>query len=352
MTYNDFIMESAMVETTNETTVSDITMEQWNAEFNVAMAAFNAYNKYSVISEYATCDLEEYFQESKYGPSASAKLTGTIAKVDQWGKEGGTLKKVASSVAVAALKIIRAIARFFSKLFGGAKSVVDTIAAKLKAIRDKHRNPKKAEANEAKAAAKQMKDSDYLAQGEQKRADAYSSELSEAEKKIVEQSEKIASYVSYVEKLNTKIAEQNKIIEALKTANESEVNNLLDRLHKVQEQVAEFQNILSNPGKYMTYQKAMKALKTGDVSKIDDKSWDVMVDYVVKAKEPMKQMSENLKKSEKLMDDISTISKDEKAVVETSKATKNVAQVGAELMKTLGFVQNDQGVFDVAPASK
>ena len=197
-----------------------------------------------------------------------------------------------------------------------------------------------------------MKDSDYLAQGEQKRADAYSSELSEAEKKIVEQSEKIASYVSYVEKLNTKIAEQNKIIEALKTANESEVNNLLDRLHKVQEQVAEFQNILSNPGKYMTYQKAMKALKTGDVSKIDDKSWDVMVDYVVKAKEPMKQMSENLKKSEKLMDDISTISKDEKAVVETSKATKNVAQVGAELMKTLGFVQNDQGVFDVAPASK
>lgn len=349
-TYDDFVMESAMVEATNETTVSDITMEQWNAEFNVACAAFDAYNKYSVISEYATCDLEEYFQESKYGPSASAKLTGTIAKVDQWGKEGGTLKKVASTVAVAALKFIRAIVRFFSKLFGGAKSVVDTIVTKLKAIRDKHRNPKKAEAKEAKTAAKQMNDSDYLAQGEQKRADAYAAELSEAEKKIVEQAEKIASYVSYVEKLNTKIAEQNKILEALKSANDSEVNNLLDKLHKVQDQVAEYENILKNPGKYMTYQKAMKALKTGDASKIDDKSWDVMVSYVVKAKEPMKEMSDNLKKSEVLMDDISTNSKNEKAVVETSKATKSVAQVGAELMKTLGFVQNDQGVFDVAAA--
>lgn len=354
-TYDDFVMESAMVETTNETTVSDITMEQWKAEFNVACAAFDAYNKYSVISEYATCDLEEYFQESKYGPSASAKLTGTIAKVDQWGKEGGTLKKVASTVAVAALKFIRAIARFFSKLFGGAKSVIDSIATKLKAIRDKHRNPKKAEAKEAKAAAKQMKDSDYLAQGEQKRADAYaagleetSNKLSEAEKKIVEQSEKIASYVSYVEKLNTKIAEQNKILEAIKSANDSEVNGLLDRLHKVQDQVAEYENILKNPGKYMTYQKAMKALKTGDASKIDDKSWDVMVSYVVKAKEPMKEMADNLKKSEVLMDDISTNSKNEKAVVETSKATKSVAQIGAEVMKTLGFVQNDQGVFDVA----
>ena len=62
-TIDDFVMEAAMVESTNETTPSDVQMEQWNAEFNVACAAFDAFNKYSLIAEYAQCDIEEFVQE-------------------------------------------------------------------------------------------------------------------------------------------------------------------------------------------------------------------------------------------------------------------------------------------------
>lgn len=355
MTYNDFIMESAMVEATNETSVSDITMEQWNAEFNVACAAFDAYNKYSIIAEYATCDLEEYVQESKYGPTASAKLTGKIAKVEEWGKEGGVVKKTASKIAATALKIIRAVVRFFSKLFGGAKNGATAVAEKLKSIRNKHRNPEKAQAKEdkknAKIAAKQMNDDSYLAEGEKKRADVYADQVSELEKQVAEQAEKILSYGVYIEKLNTKIAEQNKIIEQLKTANEAEVDALLDRLHKCQDEVAELKNIINSPNKYMTYVKVAKAVKNGkSIEKVSDKEFDGMVTAVASVAEPMKNLNDNLKKNEVLMEELDTGAKTEKARVGAAKATQLAAQKGFEVLKECGFVQNGQGVYDFAKA--
>lgn len=354
-TYNDFIMESAMVETTNSTGISDITMEQWYAEFNVACAAFDAYNKYSVIAEYAQCDIDEFVQESKYGPDASTKLTGKIAKVEEWGNEGGTAKKIASKIAAGALKIIRAVVRFFSKLFGGAKNGVTAVADKLKSFKNKHTNPEKAQAREdkknAKLAAKQMNDPEYLAEGEKNRANIYADQVSGLEKQVAEQAEKILSYGVYVEKLNTKIAEQNKIIEQLKNANEAEVNALLDRLHKCQDDVAELKNIINSPHKYMAHVKVVKAVKNGKpIQKISDKEWEGVVDSVHNLAEPMKNLNDNLKKNEILMEDVNTNAKTEKARVEAAKATQLAAQKGFEVLKACGFVQNDQGVYDFAKA--
>lgn len=108
-TYNDFVMESAMVENTNCTDIDSIQMEQYAAEFNVAMAAFNAFNKYSLIAEYAQCDVEEFVQES---------LDDKINKVEDWKNSGGKAKKALGSAASALLKMIRAVTNFFKKLFG------------------------------------------------------------------------------------------------------------------------------------------------------------------------------------------------------------------------------------------
>ena len=108
-TYNDFVMESAMVENTNCTDIDTIQMEQYAAEFNVAMAAFNAFNKYSLIAEYAQCDVEEFVQES---------LDDKINKVEDWKNSGGKAKKALGSAASALLKMIRAVTNFFKKLFG------------------------------------------------------------------------------------------------------------------------------------------------------------------------------------------------------------------------------------------
>lgn len=107
-TYNDFVMESAMVETTNDTEVSDIQMEQWNAEFNVACAAFDALRKYSLIAEYAQCDVDEFVQES---------LDDKINKVDDWKNSGGKMKKVLGTIVSGLLKAFQAVANFFKNLF-------------------------------------------------------------------------------------------------------------------------------------------------------------------------------------------------------------------------------------------
>lgn len=107
-TYNDFVMEAAMVETTNDTEVSDIQMEQWNAEFNVACAAFDALRKYSLIAEYAQCDVEEFVQES---------LDDKITKVDDWKNSGGKMKKVLGTIVSGLLKAFSAVTKFFKNLF-------------------------------------------------------------------------------------------------------------------------------------------------------------------------------------------------------------------------------------------
>lgn len=115
MTLNDFIMESAIVETTNDTAVSDIQMEQWNAEINVGMAMLNCMEKYAMLSEYATCDIDEFFEEG-------AKLDAKIDSVDEWKNSGGKVKKVLGTIGSGILKGLRAIANFFKNLFSKDKN--------------------------------------------------------------------------------------------------------------------------------------------------------------------------------------------------------------------------------------
>lgn len=114
MTLNDFIMESAIVETTNDTAVSDIQMEQWNAEINVGMAMLNCMEKYAMLSEYATCDIDEFFEEGK--------LDDKIASVDEWKNSGGKVKKILGTIGGGILKGLRAIANFFKNLFSKDKN--------------------------------------------------------------------------------------------------------------------------------------------------------------------------------------------------------------------------------------
>ena len=115
MTLNDFIMESAIVETTNDTAVSDIQMEQWNAEINVGMAMLNCMEKYAMLSEYATCDIDEFFEEG-------AKLNAKIDSVDEWKNSGGKVKKVLGTIGSGILKALRAVANFFKNLFSKDKN--------------------------------------------------------------------------------------------------------------------------------------------------------------------------------------------------------------------------------------
>lgn len=115
MTLNDFIMESAIVETTNDTAVSDIQMEQWNAEINVGMAMLNCMEKYAMLSEYATCDIDEFFEEG-------TKLDAKIDSVDEWKNSGGKVKKVLGTIGSGILKGLRAIANFFKNLFSKDKN--------------------------------------------------------------------------------------------------------------------------------------------------------------------------------------------------------------------------------------
>lgn len=126
-TYNDFVMESAMVETTNDTEVSDIQMEQWNAEFNVACAAFDALRKYSLIAEYAQCDVDEFVQES---------LDDKISKVDDWKNSGGKMKKVLGTIVSGLLKAFRAVANFFKNLFSKENNPFAKAARLLKKYKE------------------------------------------------------------------------------------------------------------------------------------------------------------------------------------------------------------------------
>lgn len=115
MTLNDFIMESAIVETTNDTAVSDIQMEQWNAEINVGMAMLGYMEKYAMLSEYATCDIDEFFEEG-------TKLDAKIDSVDEWKNSGGKVKKILGTIGGGILKGLRAIATFFKNLFSKDKN--------------------------------------------------------------------------------------------------------------------------------------------------------------------------------------------------------------------------------------
>lgn len=235
-TYEDFVMESAMVETTNETPVSDITMEQYTAEFNVACAAFDAFNKYALIAEYATCDVEEYIQESKYGPDTTTKLTGKIAKVGEWKNSGGKIKKVLGTIAEAVLKFIRMLARGLNKLFGKESSPVKRLIKWAKSKKDgKTLSPEKEakkqakeDKKNAKIASKQMEDDAYLAEGHKKRAEAYAGRVSELEKQNAKQSLQIISLKNQWKKKNAEIEKMNENLKKLANDLKNAKSNISD----------------------------------------------------------------------------------------------------------------------------
>ena len=121
MTYNDFVMESAMVEATNDTDINDIGMAQLDAEMSVLEACLDTMYKYSLISEYAQCDVDEFYEES-----AADWLKEKASAV------GSTLKKWGETI----LEKIKAIVKWIINLFKGG-STFEGLAKKAEKIKDK-----------------------------------------------------------------------------------------------------------------------------------------------------------------------------------------------------------------------
>lgn len=151
MTLNDFIMESAIVETTNDTSVSDIQMEQWNAEINVGMAMLNCMEKYAMLAEYATCDVAEFFEEG-------AKLDAKIDSVDEWKNSGGKVKKVLGTIGSGILKGLRAIANFFKNLFSKDKNPFARAKKLIEKMKLNSKKSLKTQLEEANTAVKNLQD--------------------------------------------------------------------------------------------------------------------------------------------------------------------------------------------------
>ena len=248
MTLNDFIMESAIVETTNDTAVSDIQMEQWNAEINVASSMFDVMTKYATIAEYATCDIDEFFEESKYGPSVTAKLTGKISKVEEWKKDGGAIKKVLGTIAIGVLKMVRAVARFFKKIFKSEKNPFRKLAKWLKE-KKANRAAKKAEKKAEKGLSekeieKLNNDAEYQLEGQKKRSEAKISELerqnSALEKKAAyllanckEWTAKFKATNAALDKANAALDVTKKALESASSEKNRLQTNLVDKVNEM-----------------------------------------------------------------------------------------------------------------------
>lgn len=120
-TFNDFVMESAMVEATNNTDINDIGMAQLDAEMGVLEAYLDTMYKYSLISEYAQCDVDEFYEES-----AADWLKEKASAV------GSTLKKWGETI----LEKIKAAVKWIINLFKGG-STFEGLAKKAEKIKDK-----------------------------------------------------------------------------------------------------------------------------------------------------------------------------------------------------------------------
>ena len=255
MTLNDFIMESAIVETTNDTAVSDIQMEQWNAEINVASAMFDVMTKYTTIAEYATCDVDEFFEESKYGPSTTAKLTGKIAKVEEWKKDGGAIKKVLGTIAIGILKMVRAVARFFKNRFESEKNPFKKLAKWLrehKANRAAKKAEKKAEKGlSEKEIEKLNNDAEYQARGQQKRAEARISELERQNAELTKKAGYLLAnckeFAAKFKATNAALVKANAALDATKKALEgskSQIGRLQSNLVDSKNELNQAKNLL------------------------------------------------------------------------------------------------------------
>lgn len=182
MTLNDFIMESAIVETTNDTAVSDIQMEQWNAEINVGMAMLNCMEKYAMLSEYATCDIDEFFEEGK--------LDDKIANVDEWKNSGGKVKKILGAIGGGILKALRAIATFFKNLFSKDKNPFARARRLIKKMKFNSKKSLRAQLAEAREDIKGLREDLHEEMGEHQ--------------KTTEKLNKVTKEKNYYEKENWK----------------------------------------------------------------------------------------------------------------------------------------------------
>lgn len=351
-TYDDFVMESAMVETTNETAVSDIAMEQYTAEFNVACAAFDAFNKYSLIAEYASCDVDEFFQESKNGPDFTTRLTGKIADVGQWKNSGGKMKKILGSIAEAVLRFVRMLARGLKKLFSKASSPVKKLTNWAKAKKAGKKQAKEDKKN-AKTAAKQMNDAEYLAQGEQKRADAYASRVSELEKQNAKQSLQIISLKNQWKKKNAEIEKLNEVImkltKDLKNANQY-IDDWKSHSAKVSRDLADA--IKDRDEATTSFHKAVQALKEivngGEPEPVQ---MEAVAGELEDAEKIMALTAELTAKNEVLMNDLydkldEAPEESQAAIKETFAVDMKSNQGVAKLAADCGLRINEQGQVD------
>lgn len=363
MTYNDFVMECAIVETTNETIASDIQMEQWNAEFNVACAAFDAFNKYSLIAEYATCDLEEYVQESKYGPDATTRLTGAISKVDDWKNSGGKMKKVLGTIAESVLKFVRMIARGLKKLFGGAKTPITKLSAWAASKKAEARNkkPEKYQAKEdkknAKIAAKQMNDPAYLAEGEKKRADAYAGRVSELEKQNAKLTKQVLALKNQWKKKNAEIEKMNEILKKM-TNDMAHAKQYISDYQKHSAKLStELKDARNDRDEAATQlyqlQQILDSVAEGKkgMDEISAETWDAIQKQLDDANSTMKTVADNSEKSTSLLQDV--YDNLDKAPTEVQVEVKFVLEKEMNIMKktkemadACGFKVNASGQLD------
>jgi chromosome segregation ATPase len=311
MTLNDFIMESAIVETTNDTSVSDIQMEQWNAEINVASAMFDVMTKYAMLSEYATCDVDEFFTESKYGPSVTAKLTGKIAKVEEWKKDGNAIKKVLGTIAIGVLKMVRAVARFFKKRFVSEKNPFRKLAKWLKE-KKANRAAKKAEEGLSEKEIKKLNsDAEYQLQGQEKR---HAAQMAEMERKNAALEKKAGYLLANCKELaakfkvtNAALDKANAALDATKKALEnasSEKNRLQTNLVDKVNELNQAEDLLRKA--FATQNKNQRRATNKAIGAFLDRNDPVMEDIEVAAK-ASEETAEKLEAVEVKMADISEV---------------------------------------------
>lgn len=348
-------MESAMVEVTNETDIDTIQMEQYAAEFNVAMAAFNAFNKYSLIAEYAQCDVDEFVQES---------LDDKINKVEDWKNSGGKAKKALGSAVSALLKMIRAVANFFKRLFGKETNPFARIAKAL-------RKRKALKSGHGKSIGTKDVGTDVnrrIADNEEKarlkgELDATKSKLAETSKELAEAKEGLkqlglmaANWRAQYEGALKALDEANTALEALRKAkSESDAN-----LRKSEELLGHACTILakvSNPNIYKKKYAGKVSKESSDFlygPEIDydgahaaarKKASETMDDLIADFDELAKKSQEIPEKVEKLqatMLDVKDSGFMPPAVVNNlEKLVSNANELGHKTVKTVAEIQKD-----------
>ena len=355
MTLNDFIMESAIVETTNDTSVSDIQMEQWNAEINVASAMFDVMTKYSTIAEYATCDVDEFFSESKYGPSVTAKLTGKIAKVEEWKKDGGAVKKVLGTIAIGVLKMVRAVARFFTKIFKSEKNPFRKLAKWLKekkANRAAKKAEKKAEEGLSEKEIKKLNsDAEYQLQGQEKR---HAAQMAEMERKNAALEKKAGYLLANCKELATKfkatnaaLDKANSALDATKKALEnasSEKNRLQTNLVDKVNEVNQAEDLLKKA--FATQNKNQRRVTNKAIGEFLDRNEPVMENIEVAAK-ASEETADKLEAVEAKMADISEV------INKADGASSDLIKYAKEALVSVKFVvQSGQELGNEVTGSK